>query len=199
MDLKYKSFYWCLGTTSFRTKNFNKKIEQQLSLLKKFWSLKENVGRDWEESNGTQTDYYNFLQENKFISGDANNKPKDAMGLIDDNRKLTSVGTELLKLSEENNFSFDNILGLPADSFIYFKQLLKTSLDVEKFTLRPFIVTIYLIEKLGGLSFDEFTYILPLCIDRKTTLQAVENIKLLREHKITIDDIIFARLMDREN
>ena len=49
-----------------------------------------------------------FLQENKFISGDANNKPKDArektsglvaLGLIDDNRKLTSGGTELLKTS----------------------------------------------------------------------------------------------------
>ena len=133
MDLKYKSFYWVLGTTSFRTKNFNKKIEQQLSLLQKFWSLKENVGRTWAESNGVQTDYYNFLQENEFISGDAKNKPKDArektsglvaLGLIDENRKLTSVGTELLKLSEENNFSVDNILGLPADSFIYFKQLI---------------------------------------------------------------------------
>ena len=119
--------------------------------------------------------------------------------MIDDNRKLTEVGTELLKLSEQDNFAVDNLLGLPADSFIYFKQLLKTSLDVEKLTLRPFIVTIYLLEKLGGLSFAEFTYILPLCIDRQTTLQAVENVKLLREHKITIDDIIFARLMDREN
>ena len=208
MDLKYKSFYWSLGTTSFRTKNFNKKIEQQLSLLRDFWSLKENIGRDWEESNGVQTSYYIFLQENEFISSDAKNKPKDArektsglvaLGLIDENRRLTEVGNKLLKLSEENNFAVDNLLGLPADSFIYFKQLLKTSLDVEKFTLRPFIVTIYLIEKLGGLSFAEFTYILPLCIDRKTTLRAVENIKLLREHKITIDDIIFARLMDREN
>ena len=208
MDLKYKSFYWCLGTTSFRTKNFNKKIEQQLSLLQKFWSLKENIGRTWDESNGVQTDYYNFLQENEFISGDAKNKPKDArektsglvaLGLIGDNRRLTEVGTELLKLSEKNNFAVDNLLGLPADSFIYFKQLLKTALDVEKLTLRPFIVTIYLLEKLGGLSFGEFTYILPLCIDRKTTLQAVENIKLLRKNKIPIDDVIFARLMDREN
>ena len=206
MYLKYKSFYWCLGTTSFRTKNFNKKIEQQLSLLQKFWSLKENIGRDWNET--IQLAYYNFLQEVCFISGDAKNKAKDArektsglvaLGLIGDNRRLTEVGTELLKLSEENNFAVDNILGLPADSFIYFKQLLKTSLDVEKSVIRPFIVTIYLIEKLGGLSFDEFTYILPLCIDRKTTLQAVANIRLLRKNKITIDDIIFARLMDREN
>lgn len=206
MNLKYKSFYWSLGTTSFRTKNFNKKIEQQLSLLRDFWSLKENIGRAWDET--IQLAYYNFLQEIGFISGDAKNKPKDArektsglvaLGLIDDNRRLTDVGNELLKLSEENNFAVDNIFGLPADSFIYFRQLLKTSLEVEKSAIRPFAITIYLIEKLGGLSFDEFTYILPLCIDRKTTLQAVENIKLLREHKISIDDVIFARLMDREN
>ena len=93
LNLKYKSFYWSLGTTSFRTKNFNKKIEQQLSLLRDFWSLKENIGRDWEEK--IQVDYYNFLQEVGFISGDANNKAKDArektsglvsLGLIDENR-----------------------------------------------------------------------------------------------------------------
>lgn len=200
LNLKYKSFYWCLGTTSFRTKNFNKKIEQQLSLLRDFWSQKENVGKNWEETNGIQTAYYDFLQKVGFISGNAKNKPKDArektsglsaLGLIDDDRKLTEVGDALLKLSEQNNFAVDNLLGLPADSFIYFKQLLKTSLDIEKSTIRPFVITTYLIEKLNGLSYDEFTYILPLCIDRKTTLQAVENIKSLREHNLKIDDIIF--------
>jgi len=206
LNLKYKSFYWSLGTTSFRTKNFNKKIEQQLSLLRDFWSLKENIGRDWEEK--IQIDYYNFLQQVGFISGDANNKSKDArektsglvsLGLIDENRRLTEVGNELLKLSEENNFSIDNIFGLPADSFIYFRQLLKTSVKIDNEISRPFIVTAYLITKLGGLSYDEFTYILPLCIDKRTTLKAVEDINLLRKNKLGIDEIIFARLMDREN
>ena len=208
LDLKFKSFYWCLGTTSFRTKNFNKKIEQQLSLLRDFWSQKENFGKNWAENNGIQTAYYNFLQSVGFLSGDANNKPKDArektsglvaLGFIDDNRKLTEVGNALLTLSEQNNFAVDNLLGLPADSFIYFKQLLKTSLEVEKSIIRPFAITIYLIEKLNGLSYDEFTYILPLCIDRQTTLQAVENIQSLRKNNLTIDDVIFARLMGREN
>ena len=206
MNLKYKSFYWCLGTTSFRTKNFNKRIEQQLSLLQDFWNLEENIGKNWD--GGIQTAYYNYLHSVGFISGEATNKPKDArektsglvaLGLIDDNRRLTEVGDKLLKLSEQNNFAVDNILRLPADSFIYFKQPLKTSLDIEKTKIRPFLITVYLIEKLNGLSFEEFTYILPLCIDRKTTLQAVENIKSLRENKISIDDIIFARLMNREN
>lgn len=206
MNLKHKSFYWCLGTTSFRTKNFNKRIEQQLSLLQDFWNLEENIGKNWD--GGIQTAYYNYLHSVGFISGEATNKPKDArektsglvaLGLIDDNRRLTEVGDKLLKLSEQNNFAVDNILRLPADSFIYFKQLLKTSLDIEKTKIRPFLITVYLIEKLNGLSFEEFTYILPLCIDRKTTLQAVENIKSLRENKISIDDIIVARLMNREN
>ena len=208
LNLKYKSFYWCLGTTSFRTKNFNKKIEQQLALLHDFWLREENFGKDWEETNGVQTAYYNFLHKVGFISGDANNKPKDArektsglvaLGFIDDNRKLTEVGNELLQLSEQNNFSVDNLLGLPADSFIYFKQLLKTSLDIEKSIVRPFAIAIYLIEKLNGLSYNEFTYILPLCIDRYTTLQAIEDIKFIREKRISIDEIIFTRLMNRDN
>ena len=208
MSLKYKSFYWCLGTTSFRTKNFNKRIEQQLALLREFWTQEEYSDKTWAETTGIQTTYYNFLQNVGFIAGDAKNKPKDArektsglvsLGLIDNDRKLTEVGTNLLTLSEQNNFAVDNLLGLPADSFIYFKQLLKTSLAVEKSTIRPFAITIYLIEKLDGLFYDEFTYILPLCIDRKTTLRAVENIKSLREGRISINDIIFTQIMNRDN
>ena len=203
MSLKYKSFYWCLGTTSFRTKNFNKRIEQQLALLRDFWSQEENSSKTWKENNVIQTSYYDFLHKAEFIYGNAPNKSKDArektsglvaLGFIDANRKLTEAGRALLTLSEQNNFAVDNLLGLPADSFIYFKQLLKTSLDVEKSIIRPFAI-----EKLDGLYYDEFTYILPLCIDRKTTLQAVENIKSLREGKISINDIISARIMERDN
>ena len=208
MNLQYKSFYWSLGTTSFRTKNFNKKIEQQLALLRDFWSLKENVGKDWNSNDEIQTAYYNFLHEVGFIYGDANNKPKDArektsglvsLGLIDDNRHLTEVGEQLLSISERNDFSVDNLLGIPADSLIYLKQLLKTSVKVDTEQVRPFIVTVYLITKLGGLLYEEFTYLLPLCIDRQSTLDAVEKIKALRNNATSIDEIILARLMARDN
>ena len=120
LNLKYKSFYWCLGTTSFRTKNFNKRIEQQLLFLRNFWNLEENIGKNWNEVSGIQTAYYNYLHSVGFISGEAANKSKDArektsglvaLGLIDDNRRLTEVGEKLLKLSEQNNFSVDNLLG----------------------------------------------------------------------------------------
>lgn len=208
MNLQYKSFYWSLGTTSFRTKNFNKKIEQQLALLREFWSLKENFGKDWNGNDEIQTAYYDFLHEVGFIYGDANNKPKDArektsglvaLGLIDDNRRLTKVGEQLLNISERNDFSVDNPLGIPADSFIYFKQLLKTSVKVDTEQVRPFIVTVYLITKLGGLSYEEFTYLLPLCIDKQSILEAVANINALRRNATTIDEIILARLMARDN
>ncbi|MBR0287623.1 MAG: AlwI family type II restriction endonuclease, partial [Selenomonadaceae bacterium] len=190
------------------TKNFNKKIEQQLALLRDFWSLKENVGKDWNGNDKIQTAYYNFLHEVGFISGNANNKPKDArektsgsvsLGLIDDNRRLTEVGKQLLNISKRNDFSVDNSLGIPADSFIYLKQLLKTSVKVDMDQVRPFIVTVYLITKLGGLSYEEFTYLLPLSINRQSTLDAVDKIKALRNNLTTIDEIILARLMAKDN
>jgi len=208
LELQYKSFYWCLGTTSFRTKNFNKKIEQQLALLRDFWAFEKNIGKEWNGNNELQTDYYNFLHKVGFLTGNANNKPKDArektsglvsLGLIDERRKLTAVGNELLELSEQNNFYVNNTLGIPADSFIYFKQLLKTSLQVDENIVRPFLITIYLIIKLGGLSYKEFSYLLPLSIDKNTTLQTVNNIRALRNNELNIDDIIFARLMAKDN
>lgn len=97
-----------MGTTSFRTKNFNKRIEQQLSLLKDFWNLEENFRKSCDETSGTQTAYYDYLHKVGFISGYAANKAKDArektsglvsLGLIDENRRLTEVGNKLLHLA----------------------------------------------------------------------------------------------------
>ena len=208
MKLQYKSFYWCLGTTSFRTKNFNKRIEQQLALLRDFWSLKENNGKIWSGNNEFQTAYYNFLHETGFIAGNVSNKPKDArektsglvsLGLIDDGRKLTAVGEKLLDISERSAFFVNNLLGIPADSFIYLKQLLKTSVKLDTERVRPFLVTLYLLENLGGLSYDEFTYLLPLCVDRPSTIAMAENVRALRNGAIDIDGIISARLMSMDN
>ena len=40
--LSYSSFFWSLGTTSFRTKEFNYSIEKQLACLDDFWKIPEN-------------------------------------------------------------------------------------------------------------------------------------------------------------
>lgn len=208
MSFSYKSFYWSLGTTSFRTKNFNKRIETQLALLKKFWTLDGYAGKEWSETNGVQTAYYDFLLDSGFLYGTARNKAKDArektsglvaLGLVDSNRRLTEVGHKLLEYSESNNFAVDNLFRIPADSFIYLRQLLKTSLKLDETVVRPFVVTAFLLSKFGNLSLREFTYLLPLAVDRSSTLKVAEQIKALRKNTIDLDEIILERLMELDN
>ncbi|EOI0734741.1 TPA: hypothetical protein ACVZ4X_001438 [Campylobacter jejuni] len=66
MNIPYKSFCWSLGTTSFRTKNFNKTIEEQLSLLNEFWILRENQNINWSGNNELQAHYYDFMKQKGF-------------------------------------------------------------------------------------------------------------------------------------
>ncbi len=206
--IPYKSFCWSLGTTSFRTKNFNKTIEEQLALLDEFWSLEENKNETWSGNKDLQTRYYDFMQSKGFVEGNAGNKPKDArektsglvdIGLIDDGRKLSNAGKALLKISFENDFSSDNQFQIAKDSFIYFKQLLKTYYNVDGHTVRPFMVLIHLLDKFDYLTLDEYTYLLPLCIGEKETAEIVEGISKLRSGSTSIEQIIIDRLMDMPN
>lgn len=50
-EIGFKSYCWVIGTTSYRTDNFNMSIEKQLQLLKKFRELKENEGKVWNSNN----------------------------------------------------------------------------------------------------------------------------------------------------
>jgi len=74
----YKSYCWNLGTTSFRTENFNRTIEIQLDLLDKFWKLPQNQNKTWSANTILQAEYYDFLQQNDFVDGSASRKDKDA-------------------------------------------------------------------------------------------------------------------------
>ena len=208
MNIPYKSFCWSLGTTSFRTKNFNKTIEEQLSLLNEFWILRENQNINWSGNNELQARYYDFMKQKGFVEGNAKNKPKDArektsglvdIGLIDENRKLSDAGKALLHISSENDFSSDNQFQIAKDSFIYLKQLLKTSYTVEGQTVRPFLVLLYLLSKVDYLTLDEYTYLLPLCVGAYETDEIIEGIKKLRTNGTTIDNIIINRLMNMNN
>lgn len=208
MNIPYKSFCWSLGTTSFRTKNFNKTIEEQLSLLNEFWILRENQNINWSGNNELQARYYDFMRQKGFVEGNAKNKPKDArektsglvdIGLIDENRKLSDAGKALLHISSENDFSSDNQFQIAKDSFIYLKQLLKTSYTVEGQTVRPFLVLLYLLSKVDYLTLEEYTYLLPLCVGANETDEIIEGIKKLRTNGTTIDNIIINRLMNMNN
>lgn len=206
--IPYKSFCWSLGTTSFRTKDFNKTIEEQLLLLDEFWKLDENKDENWSGNKDLQTRYYDFMQSKDFVEGNAGNKPKDArektsglvdIGLIDDGRKLSNAGKALLKITSENDFSSDNQFQIAKDSYIYLKQLLKTYYNVDGHTVRPFMVLIHLLDEFDYLTLDEFTYLLPLCIGEVETAKIVDGIFQLRSGSTSIDKIIINRLMDMPN
>lgn len=204
----YKSFCWCLGTTSFRTKDFNRTIEVQLELLNEFWTLAENANEAWANNSDLQIRYYDFMKDKGFVSGDAPRKDKDArektsglvdIGIIDDDRKLTEAGRALLTISQTGNFDPDNVFQIPKDSFIYLKQLLKTSNKIDETVVRPFIVLLRVLSEFESISFEEYTYLLPLCVDRDSTEYIIDRIHDLRNHRVDLNDIIIDRLMDMEN
>ncbi|MCL2159618.1 MAG: AlwI family type II restriction endonuclease, partial [Oscillospiraceae bacterium] len=122
-----------------------------------------------------------------------------AIGLINSERKLTSVGAALLGISLRGDFSRNNPLQIPADSFIYLKQLLKTSNNIDGNIVRPFVVAAYALSRLNYLTDDEFTYLLPLCTAEDNTEISIRAIERLRNGDGTIDEIITARLMSMDN
>ncbi|HOV27201.1 MAG TPA: AlwI family type II restriction endonuclease [Pseudobacteroides sp.] len=208
INIPYRSFCWVIGTTSFRTAKLNLKIEQQLALLNEFYDKHIKEHGKWFWNNQTQIDYYNFMKEKEFIKGDALRKDKDArektsglvdIGLITEDRRITEVGNELLNIATKGNFRDNNKLNIDKDSYIYFKQLLKTSIKVNDNIVRPYIVLAKVLTEIGELSFDEFTYLLPLAISVESTKNIISRIKELRNNKITIVDIIYEELMQMDN
>ena len=190
----FKSYCWAIGTTSYRTDNFNLSIEKQLHLLRQFREIEENKNKKWENNKKFQAEYYNFLKENNFVKGEA------ALPDKDDERNITEAGLELLRIADSANFSADNFLEIPKDSFLYFKQMLKTANVVEGKIVRPFVVFLYAVNELGYLTNDEFTYLLPLCVDEHTTKNIVKSIKSYRgTGEKNFDDIILSVLMEKDN
>lgn len=203
----YKNFCWSLGTTSFRTSDFNQKIEWQLALLSEF--RKQHAAEQWKDNAALQERYYNFIKKSGFLSGNAPRKDKDArqktsglrnIGLITEERRLTPAGEKLLRMSQEGTFrTNDNLLQIPADSFLYFKQLLKTSIKVENHEVRPFAVLAIMLGELGHLTPEEFTYLLPLAISHARMQSIISKIKQLRSGQTSVDDIILNVLMGMNN
>ena len=185
----------------------NLKIEEQLLLLDEFYNgiIKNS---DWNWNNELQEKYYDFMKDKKFVAGDAKRKDKDArektsglvdIGLITDDRLITEAGRELLSLASNGNFKINNLFNINSDSFVYLRQLLKTSIDVNGSMVRPFIITVKCLTELGYLSYDEFTYFVPLIKDEESAKEIISDIKLYRESKIELDEIIYKRLIQMPN
>lgn len=206
--ISFKSYCWSIGTTSYRTDKFNMSIELQMKLLKEFRELPENVGVLWTGNNEFQAEYYEFLRTKDFVKGDAPRPDKDArektsglrdIGLLDDERNVTAAGRALIEIAEREDFATDNLLEIPRDSYLYLKQLLKTSNDVDGKTVRPFVVFLYVISKVEYLTYEEFTYLLPLCIDKETTDKVIDCVLASRNGNMNYEDIILAVLMGMDN
>lgn len=200
--MAFKSYSWSIGTTSFRTSQLNYKIERQLQLLKEFWNLNSNLS--WNPL--TQEKYYKFLKENNFIYGEAPRPDKDArektsglvnIGVITEDRKLTVVGNKIESLLYKQ-MTKNNIFMISEDSYYYLLQMLKLQIIDGEIKIRPFIALIYMIEKLGYLSYDEFTYLLPLCKNKYDVKKMVENIKANRIG-LDIDEIIKMKIFEMNN
>ena len=209
-NIAFKSFYYSLGTTSFRMQNFNQKIEQQLDLLNQFWQKSEYANEKWESNESVQEAYYNFIKESGFLKeGDAPRKAKDArqktsgmrdIGLIDDNRRLTAVGKKLLEIAKSGNFASDNFLQIPKDSFVYFQQLLKTFITIDKDSgVRPFVLLARLLKKFNYLSKEEFMYLFPLCINRETTEFIENKLSEFRSKNVNVGEIVTEIFMQQQN
>lgn len=205
----YKSYCWSLGTTSFRMVEFNRKIEEQLKLLNQFWHKPEYANEQWSSNNALQTAYYKFIREQGFIEEkDAPRKDKDArqktsglvdLGLLTSERRLTAAGQALLYIAESKNFSKDNILQVPADSFIYFKQLLKLSSAFDDDIVRPYVILAYMLSQLGEVSKEEFTYLLPLATNKEKAERIIEYIRTIRNGEMSVEDAITAILSEMMN
>lgn len=208
-EISYKSYCWAVGTTSYRTDNFNLNIELQLQLMDEFRSLPENRNVRWGSNSPFQKAYYDFLKARAFVKGEAGRPDKDArektsglvdIGLMDADRNLTEAGRSLLKIAKNGAYrSFDNHLEIANDSYVYLKQLLKTCNDVDGKPVRPFLVFLYLLSRLGALTYEEFTYLLPLCVDRETTEMIIAAIKAQRRERVDVDEIIISVIMKKDN
>lgn len=206
-SIPYQSFCWVIGTTSFRMAKLNLKIEEQLLLLDDFYNeiTKE---ADWNWNSELQEKYYDFMKNRDFLKGAAKRKDKDArektsglvdIGLITEDRLITEAGRELLKITSSGIFTTNNVFNINQDSFVYLKQLFKTSIDVSGNIVRPFITVIKLLTELEFLSYDEFMYFAPLIKDEDSAEQIIADIKLYRERKIEPEEIIYKRLIQMDN
>lgn len=215
--LAYSSFFWSLGTTSFRTKEFNYSIEKQLACLDDFWKISENANQGWEKKYMApgQADiydiknrYYDFMRERGLTTGDDSIKYKAArektsglvdLGLINENHRLTDVGRRILEISQSEDYKSDNQLLISKDSYVYLKQLLKTFIKTDGIIVRPFVVVLYLLSKLDYLTYAEFTFLAPLCTSAETTELMIEDIQAIRRGEKRMEQIIIDVMMTKKN
>ncbi|MDO4413302.1 AlwI family type II restriction endonuclease [Cutibacterium sp.] len=210
-NINFQSYSWVLGTTSFRVAQMNLRIEEQLIHLRSFSQTITDGDEKWrwKGNRELQARFYYYLKDNNALKGDARRPDKDArqktsglltLGFIDDNRIITPAGEELLNYVEDASFGENNYFMIPADSFIYLKQLLKTSLRIrEDANVRPYFVLAHFLNKFGSLTFEEFTYLLPLVVDEQSLHIVETSLTDVRSGRATFNEVILSTLMSKQN
>lgn len=209
-NIPYQSYTWVLGTTTFRVSQLNYKIEKILILLQQLQNQVKERGQHWSWSDEQQRKLYQLMHAEGVLVGSASLPDKDArqktsglveLGLATDSRELTQVGSKILSLVENADFSGENHFMIPADSYLYFKQLLKTSLATNDSTwVRPYLVLAYLLNRFEYLTNDEFSFLMPLVNDVRTLEIVCKGIETLREDKNTnIYDLVYQLLISMDN
>lgn len=202
--MAFKSYSWSIGTTSFRVSQLNYKIERQLQLLKQFWLDNPNI--NWNNNNELQKKYYYFMKDNGFVNGEAPRPDKDArektsglvdIGVLTKDRKLTEVGIKIESLLDKERVK-DNIFYIDEDSYYYLLQFLKLQINKDGLKIKPFIALLYMLEKLDYLTYEEFTYLLPLCKNKFDVVKMVNDIKYNRQG-LDLDTIITTRIYEMDN
>lgn len=188
-----EKYCWSLGTTSFRVEDLKFNILEQLNLLEQLNNKYPTL--NWSEKNSKEKQILysqlltssNLFQITKTLDKDARLKTSSLveLGLVTDQRILTPVGKDLMSLNKkkeaDNDIIFDlhknnNIFDISDDSFIYLKQLLKYQ-TYKEFKIKPLLTLIYFCSYFDCISYDQFTFIIPLCKSIDETKDAIEFLR----------------------
>ncbi|MBN2755164.1 MAG: AlwI family type II restriction endonuclease [Candidatus Goldbacteria bacterium] len=207
-EMKFQTFCWSFGTTSFRVKDLAYKLYSQLVILKE---LKfEYPGKTWQELQGK---FYDKMHKAGLATGDAKRKEKDArqftsslvqLGLTDEERIPTEVGEKLIRVIESSSAGNANILKLKPEAFIFFKQMLKLRMDFngrdyKEFKIKPYQIIIYMLLVLEYLTYEELTYFVPLCKTVEEANETIGAIKKFRAGKLTVEVFLRGKIEQMTN
>ena len=205
--IKFQTYSWVIGTTSFRVSEIKYKIEKQLLILDDFQN--SIVNSSWQEQ---QEKYFYSLVDRNLAKEktDTKKREKEArqisssleyIGLINKDRILQKTAYELLEILNKKRFNYNNIFGVRNDSFLYIKQFLKLEFSkniangsYKDFKIQPFLAIIYaLIKHKNKLPIDFFTYILP-------TIKSYDELRYVMDNPIlNIDDFLLKKISSMQN
>ena len=207
--IKFQTYSWVYGTTSFRVSELKYKIEKQLLLIEDLRT--QYPESDWKE---LQSDYFDLLVEAELSKDSAREIEKDArqktsslkdLGLVTEDRKMTPIGRLILENTlDRDNIKYDNIFSLRGDSYLYFKQFLKIEFSensdssYNSFLINPFLSLIYSIIKLGPVSNDFFNILLPIQKNFAELKSLVSNFQA-NSGSLNVQQILLDKISSMEN